>query len=267
MKTNTTTATNNNVQNLDSIVCATIVKNSQSYNGVSYASIPLHLLHIPSYQRQQHSAVANMANNWDDKKCGAITVSYRNDKFWVVDGQNRVAAAKIAGRPSIFSMILVGLTKEDEIEMFVDQNRNCKIVSAYDKLMAQADGEIEPGSILVRLCDRANVRLVNRGAAAPGVLACANILQDSYNKIGETGVSWIFDVIKSLGWNSVRRGYSSVVLRALTRVYETGSDKAKVKSRVIETTAGMSPIETIRKATTLRPTYGDTSALSLYWGA
>lgn len=256
-----------NVQNLDAVVCATIVKNSQNYNGVSYASIPLHLLYIPSYQRQQHAAVANMANNWSDQKCGAITVSYRDEKFWVVDGQNRVAAAKIAGRQSIFAMILTGLTKEDEIEMFVDQNKNCKIVSAYDKLMAQADGEIQPGSVLVNLCHKAHVKMVNRGAAAPGVLACANTLQESYNKIGEPGVSWIFDTIKSLGWHSVRRGYSSVVIRALTRVYESGGDKASVKTRVLNVTAGMSPIEVVRKATTLRPTYGDTSALSLYWGA
>lgn len=256
-----------NRQAMDSVVCETIVKNSQNYNGVSYASIPLHLLSIPSYQRQKHSAVAKIAAEWNDKKCGAITVSYRDGKFWVVDGQNRVAAANIAGRPSIFSMILTGLTKEEEIEMFVDQNENCKIVSAYDKLRAQADGGMEPGTELLQLCRDANITLKNRGYAAPGVLACAAVLRRCYDRIGKDGIVWIFDVIKSLGWNAVQRGYSAVVLRTLTNMYIQASDKTEAKDRIVSLTNGMTPIETVRKASSIRPTYGEASALSLYWGA
>ena len=167
------------VKSLDAAVAETIVKNSQNYNGVSYASIPLHLLHIPTYQRQLHSSVAKIAAAWDDKKCGSITVSFRDGKFYVIDGQHRVAAAKLAGRINIFSMILTGLSREDEINMFVNQNQNCKIVSAYDKIYAQSDGDIAPGAELVAMCKAANIKLKNRGSAGPGELACAAVLRNA----------------------------------------------------------------------------------------
>ena len=72
------------VKSLDAVVAETIVKNSQNYNGVYYASIPLHLLNIPTYQRQLNSSVAKIAAAWNDKKCGAITVSFRDGKFYVI---------------------------------------------------------------------------------------------------------------------------------------------------------------------------------------
>lgn len=255
------------VKSLDAVVAETIVKNSQNYNGVSYASIPLHLLNIPTYQRQLNSSVAKIAAAWNDKKCGAITVSFRDGKFYVIDGQHRVAAAKIAGCTNIFSMILTGMSREDEIGMFVNQNQNCKIVSAYDKIYAQSDGNIAPGAELVAMCKEANIKLKNRGSAGPGELACAAVLRNCYDRVGRDGIQWIFDVIRTLGWHTVRLGYSSTVLRTLASLRFQSDDQEKLKNQIVERTAGMTPLETIRKATMLRPTYGDTAALNLYWGA
>lgn len=64
------------------------------YN-LKIASVPISELEIDhNYQRVACSNVKKLTKIWDEKKCDPLYVSYRKDKFFIMDGQHRYLVAK-----------------------------------------------------------------------------------------------------------------------------------------------------------------------------
>lgn len=81
-----------------------------------------------SYQRSLSTvSVKKMAKDFKVDLLALPLVSVRRDgSMWVIDGQHRVAAAKLASVPTIDARLVSGLTQEEEAQMFVDANINSK---------------------------------------------------------------------------------------------------------------------------------------------
>lgn len=61
----------------------------------TFAMISKHDLHVDEYQREATQVkITNIANAWSWKGCGCILVAKRGERFFVVDGQHRVMAAR-----------------------------------------------------------------------------------------------------------------------------------------------------------------------------
>lgn len=63
-----------------------------------------HLRIDPSYQRDVNEPrIKRMAAAWDDRRADTLTVSARDGSFYVLDGQHRLLAARMAGIASMVS--------------------------------------------------------------------------------------------------------------------------------------------------------------------
>lgn len=77
----------------------------------------------PTYQRDLSlPKVRRIASSWSDAKADSITVSARANGFYVLDGQHRLAAARIAHVVGLWALIHVGLSQAEEAELFVALN-------------------------------------------------------------------------------------------------------------------------------------------------
>jgi hypothetical protein len=93
-----------------------------------------------TYQRSvSDSKILSIAANWKWESCGAISVMKRqDDRFIVIDGQNRTLAAwKRADIIYLPCMVFESQGIQHEASSFVEINTNRKPVLAYDKFKAQ----------------------------------------------------------------------------------------------------------------------------------
>lgn len=96
-----------------------------------------------SYQRStdngaSQSLIKRIANGWDWRMCLPLVVSKRDDgSLWVLDGQHRLAAAKLRGDiPFMPCCVSVYGSVADEAAMFVAMNRSRKPMNRLDDFHA-----------------------------------------------------------------------------------------------------------------------------------
>lgn len=108
---------------------------------------PLGDLHLDdSYQRSidigpSQKLVRKIAVNWDWGLCQPLIVAKRDDgSLWVVDGQHRLAAARL--RPDIYDLpcvVVHSAAASDEAAMFVALNQQRRPLTALDLFRASLE--------------------------------------------------------------------------------------------------------------------------------
>ena len=71
----------------------------------------------------KESHVKDIVKNFNPEATGIITVSHRDGKYYVTDGQHRVEAYKRMGIKYIYAEVHEGLTQEEEAEMYILLNK------------------------------------------------------------------------------------------------------------------------------------------------
>ena len=80
----------------------------------------------PYQRRVRASRVKEIADNFNPLYLDEIIVSYRDGKYWVVDGQNRIIAFRLMNGDShclVKCKVYSNLTYEEEAEMFYSRNK------------------------------------------------------------------------------------------------------------------------------------------------
>ena len=92
----------------------------------------------PEYQRGLSKiSVKRIEQNWKWRAAGVVTVSFRNGKYYVVDGQHRVEAAKnITEITHIPCLVFKNLNLADEAKTFVDINSGRRGMCSVEKFRA-----------------------------------------------------------------------------------------------------------------------------------
>ena len=186
-----------------------IIQLAYSMNNVKHLSIPISLLNLDApYQRERTRNVVKMAANWDAHKCKDILVSYRDGQFFVIDGANRCEAARIAGAQTINCILYENLSEKDEAKLFAQQDELKQKVSTVDKFNALLVAENSAALAISRICGEYSIKIKKCQAGAVAVLTGFSAVMHLYEHHGESGLRWVFDVIKEAGWHSVRGAYS-----------------------------------------------------------
>ena len=121
-------------------ICKSVLTNAINFGKVKAGYVPATVLFTDGdYQRKPQSKIRKIAANWDNDKCGFLTVNYRDDvgKFAIIDGQNRFTAARIANVDYLPCHILNGVSKEEEAKFFANQDENKTRVTPFDKFRAE----------------------------------------------------------------------------------------------------------------------------------
>lgn len=221
-----------NVKDVDETASAieAIVENSKLTGG--YQRVPLYLLSTPGYQRGEQGKVGKIAKEWDDLQCDALTISFRDNKLYIVDGLQRKSAADIVGKRNLMCRIHTGLTERDEIKIYKNQNKNRVPMVAYDSMKAEAWQGDDPGVSVFRICQEMKVKL-KRGRARAGECGCVAELAKTFNLIGEAGLKWVLSVLHGFGWNRQTNGYRKCFVTALTAIYEDKDEHDLVRDILV----------------------------------
>lgn len=241
--------------------------NAVEVNGVKYSTLPVELLRVDTYQRPVQKKVREIAAKWDAAKAGTIKVSYRDGEFWVVDGQNRMEAAKLAGIRLLYCQISTNKTKQDEAMDFVTQNDNVVLISSFDIFKGLVEAGDANALIVKRTCDLYGVRYFKSKRATTPIFGGMSAIMDACDKHGEAGVKWILDTINRLGWHNDFKAYCNSIVRALSNIYGTHADKGEVQNQLVRNIDGKhhTPRETIIRALSERPSRGETLALTQFF--
>ena len=113
----------------------TIQKND---NKPKYLKINSRDLMIPDHAQrkfnQRHGD--KLAADWTMEKFKPLDVSFRDGKYWVIDGQHRLYAIKKrkGGDCTILCYVHYGMTVHDEAEFFLNQLKNTKTILTVDRM-------------------------------------------------------------------------------------------------------------------------------------
>lgn len=219
-----------------------IMMNAKEVGSKKYACVPISLLSVdPAYQRTETvntEKVAKIANDWDNRRCDALKVSYRDGRFWIIDGQHRYHAALIAGVPSLECEIFTDMSIYDEADMYVTLNMCKTPLNTFNQFKAnliRAAQRITPdvvaSDIVNRVCKDFHVAIAcRRGRAPSGYLgSLTEALRTAMH--GEDALRWSFEILADAGWITMFGGLSSPILYALRKMYTLNRvDSDKIKS-------------------------------------
>lgn len=130
-----------------------------------------------TYQRDVTAAkVTAITGAWSYMACGALVVAERNGTFYVIDGGNRLAAAKrrsdIKHLPCV---VFQTAGAKEEARGFLDVNTGRKPVNAVVKHKALLAAGDETALFVQKLCER-NGLVPQYTAQAPGTIRCVSWL-------------------------------------------------------------------------------------------
>jgi len=152
-----------------------------------------------SYQRSTDNGastalIKRIANGWDWRMCLPLVVSKRDDgSLWVIDGQHRLAAAKLRGDiPFLPCCVGVFGSVADEAAMFVAMNRARKPMNRLDDFhaaLAASDAEAIEIQDLVSEAGLTISRNTSSTAWKPGEIAFTASIASTLRKHGRQIVS------------------------------------------------------------------------------
>ncbi|MGK6354711.1 DUF6551 family protein [Sphingomonas sp. DT-207] len=171
-------------------------------------------LHIdPDYQRSidtepSRRLIASIAARWDWRLCMALSVSRRDDGNYVIDGQHRLAAAKLRGDIDQLPCCLVRYSgPAEEAAMFVAANRARRAINRLDDFHAAIVAGDEDALEVRDVIERAGLKVSRQTGSQswlPGEVAFTSSVQSVLGKHGED------IVVESLG--AIARAFTGEVL-------------------------------------------------------
>lgn len=98
------------------------------------AEIRLADIEMPVYQRATNlERVQKIAEEFDPVSLGLLTLSYRAGKFYLAEGAHRYLAMLKRDMDLWTFKVLTGLTEDDEIRIFKEQDKNKRLIGSFDE--------------------------------------------------------------------------------------------------------------------------------------
>lgn len=224
-------------------------------NGIQMGSkvfvlVPLEDLHVDeSYQRPVQNHVKTLAQEWDDMKCDPLKINYRQDgKLYVWDGQHRLVALRIMGVDYVLCVITVGLTQEQEAELFGCQGNGIKKPDPYDIFKANVCSGEKVDTAIKQMCDKYGL-VVNRSKKA-GNLSCLTLARDIFRRGEEENFEWVLDLLYKAKWNEFPQSHCHRVINSLYEIRKVSGDENEyIQRKLISYLKKTNPDELLRNAT------------------
>lgn len=131
------------------------------------------LLVHPAYQRDLIvSKVKAISAAWSWIALGVLVVGLRENKYWVIDGQHRLVAAKRRSDISALPCLVFQTSDlKDEAQGFLDLNTGRKPVSAIARQKALVVAGDEVAAFVAEVCQSLGIT-ITPNAHSPGNLKC-----------------------------------------------------------------------------------------------
>lgn len=107
-----------------------------------YQTLPCNSIKLAPYQRKCDLLRVNKyAENFNQDLFEAIHVSFRDNQYWVIDGQHRLMLAKKLGMKTIVCQVHYGMSYEEEAKLFdlYNGNESSKATTIHAKINARIE--------------------------------------------------------------------------------------------------------------------------------
>lgn len=255
------------------MLARTVMKNSYELWGKRIAAVPISLLKLDtSYQRTISANVKKLMEEWDNAKCQFLLVSYRDDVFYVLDGQHRMTVAQAKGIIDLPCIILTGLTREQEALVFARQNRNVTTLNPYDTYKANiACGDKTVPEVFVdmeiaRICGKYNIEVkkVYGIHTNPKSLRSISRAREIVKNNGSTCFDWVLGAITSSKWNTCSESYTKHIMIMLRNYYiENAGNLTNARKTLLSIMDKITPMEIVAMANYEFSEYTQSAALDL----
>lgn len=228
-----------------------------------FVMVPLEDLHIDeSYQRSIQGHAKILAQEWDSKKCDPLKINFRdNGFFYVWDGQHRIFAMKIKGIDFALCVVTVGLTQEQEAELFGCQGNGIKKPDPYDIFKANVCSGEEVDTAIKNMCDKYDL-LVNRNNKRAGNLSCLTLARKIFER-GNTDreyFEWVLELLHKARWNEFPQSHCHRVVNSLYEIRKSaGEENEFVQRKLVAYLKKTNPDELLINATVKYPQFKDES--------
>jgi hypothetical protein len=203
--------------------------------------------------------VKKIAEEFDPAAVGEITVSQRkNGTQWVMDGQHRVAAAKLAGyTDKMAARVFTGLSLADEARLFVLKN-NTKLPALVDRLFVAAEAGDDVALQVRKILDKHGWGLKDkhRVSAAGAIQSLAKLDVDEIHGVLDRTMTII-----TAAFDYAPESTNKIIVLGLGQVINKYPLTFR-DPRAISVLVRLTPGEVLDHVATLRPAYGPTGAFS-----
>ncbi|MCM1304833.1 MAG: hypothetical protein NC305_14715 [Lachnospiraceae bacterium] len=181
------------------------------------------------YQRPvNHREVDRLIREWDERLLDPITVSFRDGKFYVVDGQHRIAAMrKMNGGSGVMvnCRVYSGLTYEQEAALCYKLDKAKKRLSLSQATNALAESGTDPETSeikeLVENCGF--VWALGKSKGKTGEIVTTRALVNAYRLLGGAAFTRMLQLLWD-AWEGDPRSLTASVLSGMAlfvKTYET----------------------------------------------
>lgn len=169
----------------------------------------------PQAQREQNvNRVNKIIAEFDPDQFGVPVLSAREDKFWIIDGAHRIAAARevLGSDQQVQSWVYRGLSEQQEAEAFLRLN-DILTVTTMDRYRIGIEAGRSDECDIDRIVRAAGLRVTrDRGE---GTIQAVGTLRRVYNRNGASVLSRTIRIIRDAYGDS---GYAAVILDGIAHL-------------------------------------------------
>lgn len=199
--------------------------NSTNWRKIEFQRIKVsNLLAHPVVQREFRKTHGDkLAKNFDWNEYDPIHVSFRNGKYWVIDGQHRLYAIRknSGGKDvSVLCRVFYGLTEQDEADHFLKSNLIVCNLTTGDKFCVNYRMGDEAIVRMVRGAESAGWTVDFKTHKAIGRITALRALKDCCEMLTDEQYVHMLRALKE-AWGSDKDATHRLILTGLTVFYRT----------------------------------------------
>lgn len=200
------------------------------------------------YQRTLNdSRVKKIVRDFNPYLVNAVKVSFRDGKYYVFDGQHTMAALKLKHKGAdckIECKVFYGLTRLDEMELFIQQNGASSNVVTREKFRALYNNGDPEITTLVQLVGKAGLDLDFEKHGAKNRIVAVSSLYRAFNLLSPPAFVDMLSIIKEV-WDGSPDSLSGDIIGGMAAFYAAYGGKFKRKM-LVEKLKRKSPVEIVR---------------------
>jgi len=202
------------------------------------------------YQREvDPKKIGRMVKNYDPCLVNFIKVSFRDGKYYIFDGRHTSVLEKtVRGKGQdvpVACLVFKGLTRLDEMELFIAQNGEATPVSVNSKLKALYNFGDPDVTGMVGAAQCAGVRVdFTKGQAMNKVTAISTLLK-LYMKMPRAEYIDMLSTIRE-AWQGIPDSFCREILGGMERFYSAYSGKFNPKD-LAKSLSKVAPVQIVRE--------------------
>lgn len=175
------------------------------------------------YQRDvDQKRVSYIVTNYNPHKFGIIKVSFRDGKYYVYDGQHRIAAFKVLNDDQdgiVKCEVHYGLTYEDEAKYFAEQYLGSKNVSIIYRWRALYEAKEEPVYSIVNSVRAIGIEVKFTKAKEQNRIIAFKQLNDMWVKLGSDKTLKILTLLKK-AWGTNENAFDGNIILGMREFFQ-----------------------------------------------